>query len=590
MEDRERYIVSARKYRPSSFGGVVGQDSLTRTLRNAVSSGRLAQAYLFCGPRGVGKTSCARIFAKRINCLNPTPEGEACGECESCRQIERGASFNIVELDAASNNSVDDIRSLTEQVTVPPQVGKYRVFIIDEVHMLTSAAFNAFLKTLEEPPSYVVFILATTEKHKVIPTILSRCQIYDFRRITIDDMVRHLRYVAGSEGIEAEDSALAVIAQKADGAMRDALSIFDQVSASCGGHVTYEKTIGCLNVLDYGYYFRLTESFRSHDVQGALMVYKEIRDAGFDSLFFVNGLSSHVRDMMVASDSRTLSLLEVGEEIGKRYQELAQSMPLQWYYGAMKVLNDTDLNFRTSGNKQLLVELALIRLCGEGQDLPLGSGGVAPGSSRAVNPSGGSSGGVAAKSGVKGPEGSSPAVPSGRVMPQPRSAMPRPGGGVRVSHPGGTPRSFRLNGNESNSGGQVEENSEPTQPPSVAKRDNPYTAEGVRKAWEGFMESHPKMRLLTGAMRLSGPLDCGPGRIGIGVGNMAQGSTFEHDIPALTEYLREALNNDSITVVLQEVAQAARVKRLTPSDQVKKIVSENPMLRDLLSEMDAELV
>lgn len=282
MSEEKPYIVSARKYRPATFKTVVGQRALTSTLKNAIESHRLAQAYLFCGPRGVGKTSCARIFAKTINCQNLTADGEACGQCESCRAIEQGTSFNLVELDAASNNSVDDIRSITEQVNVPPQNGNYRIFIIDEVHMLSNAAFNAFLKTLEEPPKNVVFILATTEKHKVIPTILSRCQIYDFKRITVDDMIDHLEYVAKEEGITTEREALGVIALKADGAMRDALSIFDQVAASSMGDVTYEKTIDNLNVLDYDYYFRLVDAFREGDVPSALLVYKQIRDKGFD--------------------------------------------------------------------------------------------------------------------------------------------------------------------------------------------------------------------------------------------------------------------------------------------------------------------
>jgi len=359
----EQYIVSARKYRPATFHSVVGQQNLTSTLKGAIESGRLAHAYLFCGPRGVGKTSCARIFARTINCLSPTADGEACGECESCRAIDRGNSFNLMELDAASNNSVDDIRAVTEQVNIPPQVGKYRVFIIDEVHMLSSAAFNAFLKTLEEPPSYAIFILATTEKHKVIPTILSRCQIYDFKRITINDMVDHLEYVAGQEGITADRKALGVIARKADGAMRDALSIFDQVATSCHGNVTYEATVRNLNVLDYDYFFRLVDTFARGDAGEALLLYKEVRDRGFDSLFFVNSLAQHVRDLMVAADKRTLPLLETPDDVGQRLVAQAGSLPLQWYYAAMRLLNECDLNYRTSSNKQLLVELTLIRLC-----------------------------------------------------------------------------------------------------------------------------------------------------------------------------------------------------------------------------------
>ena len=358
----EQYIVSARKYRPSTFKTVVGQKSLTTTLKNAIDSDRLAQAYLFCGPRGVGKTSCARIFAKTINCLSPTADGDACNKCESCRAFNEGHSYNIIELDAASNNSVDDIRGLTEQVRIPPQIGKYRVFIIDEVHMLSVAAFNAFLKTLEEPPKYVIFILATTEKHKVIPTILSRCQIYDFSRITINDMVEHLAYVASQEGISAESAALNVIAQKADGAMRDALSIFDQVAASSMNNITYQSAIDNLNVLDYEYYFRLIDLFMSNDVASVLLIYKEIRDKGFDSLFFVNGLANHIRDLMVSKDPRTVLLLEVSDEVSQRYISQASAIQPKWFYKAMDLCNSCDLNYRTSTNKQFLVELMLIKL------------------------------------------------------------------------------------------------------------------------------------------------------------------------------------------------------------------------------------
>ncbi|MDE6742130.1 MAG: DNA polymerase III subunit gamma/tau, partial [Muribaculaceae bacterium] len=358
----DKYIVSARKYRPATFRSVVGQKSLTSTLKNAIASDRLAQAYLFCGPRGVGKTSCARIFAKTINCLNPTPDGEACCECENCKAIERGTSMNVVELDAASNNSVDDIRDITDQVQTPPQGGRYRVFIIDEVHMLSSAAFNAFLKTLEEPPKYVIFILATTEKHKVLPTILSRCQTYDFRRITIEDMVEQMQYIGTQEGIKTDPRGLEVIARKADGAMRDALSIFDQVAASSRGDITYESAIENLNVLDYDYYFRLVEAFRTGDIPGALLLYRDVRAKGFDSLFFLNGLADHVRNLMVAADTRTAELLETSKDVAERYTRQAKSLPLQWYYAAMKVLNDGDVQYRTATNKQFLVELVLIRL------------------------------------------------------------------------------------------------------------------------------------------------------------------------------------------------------------------------------------
>lgn len=380
----ENYIVSARKYRPSTFESVVGQRALTTTLKNAIATQKLAHAYLFCGPRGVGKTTCARIFAKTINCMTPTADGEACNECESCVAFNEQRSYNIHELDAASNNSVDDIRQLVEQVRIPPQIGKYKVYIIDEVHMLSASAFNAFLKTLEEPPRHAIFILATTEKHKILPTILSRCQIYDFNRISVEDTVEHLSYVASKEGITAEPEALNVIALKADGGMRDALSIFDQVVSFTGGNITYKSVIENLNVLDYEYYFRLTDCFLENKVSDALLLFNDVLNKGFDGSHFITGLSSHLRDLLVSKDSATISLLEVGASIRQRYQEQAQKCPLPFLYRAMKLCNDCDLNYRASKNKRLLVELTLIQvaqLTTEGDDV---SGGRSP--KKTLNP------------------------------------------------------------------------------------------------------------------------------------------------------------------------------------------------------------
>ena len=374
----ENYIVSARKYRPSTFDSGVGQRALTTTLKNAIATQKLAHAYLFCGPRGVGKTTCARIFAKTINCMTPTADGEACNQCESCVAFNEQRSYNIHELDAASNNSVDDIRQLVEQVRIPPQIGKYKVYIIDEVHMLSASAFNAFLKTLEEPPRHAIFILATTEKHKILPTILSRCQIYDFNRISVEDTVNHLSYVASKEGITAEPEALNVIAMKADGGMRDALSIFDQVVSFTGGNITYKSVIDNLNVLDYEYYFRLTDSFLENKVSDALLLFNDVLNKGFDGSHFITGLSSHFRDLLVAKDAVTLPLLEVGASIRQRYQEQAQKCPLPFLYRAMKLCNECDLNYRVSKNKRLLVELTLIQVAQltiEGDDV---SGGRSP--------------------------------------------------------------------------------------------------------------------------------------------------------------------------------------------------------------------
>ena len=380
----ENYIVSARKYRPSTFESVVGQRALTTTLKNAIATQKLAHAYLFCGPRGVGKTTCARIFAKTINCMTPTADGEACNQCESCVAFNEQRSYNIHELDAASNNSVDDIRQLVEQVRIPPQIGKYKVYIIDEVHMLSASAFNAFLKTLEEPPRHAIFILATTEKHKILPTILSRCQIYDFNRISVEDTVNHLSYVASKEGITAEPEALNVIAMKADGGMRDALSIFDQVVSFTGGNITYKSVIDNLNVLDYEYYFRLTDCFLENKVSDALLLFNDILNKGFDGSHFITGLSSHFRDLLVGKDPVTLPLLEVGASIRQRYQEQAQKCPLPFLYRAMKLCNECDLNYRISKNKRLLVELTLIQvaqLTTEGDDV---SGGRGP--TKTINP------------------------------------------------------------------------------------------------------------------------------------------------------------------------------------------------------------
>ena len=358
----DNYIVSARKYRPMTFSSVVGQDSLIMTLKNSVKSGKLAHAYLFCGPRGVGKTTCARIFAKAINCENPTTEGEACNECTSCKAFNDGRSMNIFELDAASNNKVENIKSLMDQTQIPPQTGRYKVFIIDEVHMLSTAAFNAFLKTLEEPPQYVIFILATTEKNKILPTILSRCQIYDFERMAIPEIVSQLTMVAQKENITFEEEALNIIAEKADGGMRDALSIFDQVSSFCQGHITFKKVLEDLNVLDAENYFRIIDLALENKTADIMLLLNSIIARGFDAGNIIDGLASHVRNVMMARDAQTLPLLEVSEQQRQKYQQQAQKCPTTFLYQALKILNDCDINYRQSSNKRLLVELTLIRV------------------------------------------------------------------------------------------------------------------------------------------------------------------------------------------------------------------------------------
>ena len=369
------YLVSARKYRPVTFDSVVGQSSLTTTLKNSITSGRLAHAYLFCGPRGVGKTTCARIFAKTINCLHPKPNGDACEECESCKAFNEQRSYNIHELDAASNNGVDDIRQLIEQVNIPPQIGKYKVFIVDEVHMLSTAAFNAFLKTLEEPPAHAIFILATTEKHKLLPTILSRCQIYDFQRMTVQNIVGHLENVAKQEGITYEPAALNVIAQKADGGMRDALSIFDQVASFCQGNITYQQTIADLNVLDYEYYFRLVDYFLGNKIPDIMLTLNDILNKGFDGSHFVGGLNTHLRNLLISHDEATVKLLETSDDVRQHYVEQAKRCQPRWLYAAIRKCTDCDLNYRQSQNKRLLVELTLIEIAqaAQGDDaLPSG--------------------------------------------------------------------------------------------------------------------------------------------------------------------------------------------------------------------------
>jgi DNA polymerase-3 subunit gamma/tau len=358
----ENFIVSARKYRPDTFRMVVAQDAITSTLRSAIKNRQLAHSYLFCGPRGIGKTTCARIFAKTINCNNLTSENEACNSCESCTAFNTNRSYNIHELDAASNNSVDDIRSLIDQVRIPPQIGNYSVYIIDEVHMLSANAFNAFLKTLEEPPRHAIFILATTEKHKIIPTILSRCQIFDFNRIKVDDIVRHLGYVARSENITADQNALNVIARKADGAMRDALSIFDQIVSFSGRNITYQDVINNLNVLDYDYYFRIVDSCLKNQMTDVMIIFNEILEKGFEGQHFINGLSSHFRDLMVSRDPVTVQLLEVSGDIRERYKSQASSCPPEFLLDALQLSNECDYQYKASQNKRLLVELTLARI------------------------------------------------------------------------------------------------------------------------------------------------------------------------------------------------------------------------------------
>lgn len=596
-EESKPYIVSARKYRPATFRSVVGQPALTSTLKNAIETKRLAQAYLFCGPRGVGKTSCARIFAKTINCMSRTPDGEACGVCESCRAIDKGNSFNIVELDAASNNSVDDIRNINDQVNVPPGTGHYKVFIIDEVHMLSSSAFNAFLKTLEEPPKNVVFILATTEKHKVIPTILSRCQIYDFKRITIPDIVDHLEYVASEEGISVEREALGVIALKADGAMRDALSIFDQVAASSRGNITYSNTVENLNVLDYDYYFRIIDACREGDVAATLLIYKEIRDKGFDSLFFVNGLAAHVRDLMVAADSRTVSLLETSEEIASKYLEQAKTLPVQWYYAAIKLLNDCDFNYKAATGKRLLVELTLIRLCQLLKPLappfdsidnkpPLRDADAGSSLIREVKPGHNVEASSAASEAVKSaPKVAVPAEGS-KIEKVAKSqskiaSEPIP----RYAASGKTvirrPSTVRLS--------EVGSGSEP-KIQSLEPRKTPVTPEAFLRAWNDFIARNPSLHILVNTMRGAKPVDIGDNVYRIEVDHPAQLQAFEMSMPKVLESLRESLSNDLLSLKVEVNTSPVENRQLPPKEFLRQVVEENPAMAQFLTSLNAELM
>ncbi len=606
MEQSTPYIVSARKYRPSSFASVVGQEALTSTLKNAIDSNRLAQAYLFCGPRGVGKTSCARIFAKTINCLNPTPEGEACGECESCRAMEQGNSFNVIELDAASNNSVEDIRNLTDQVNVPPQVGKYRVFIIDEVHMLSNAAFNAFLKTLEEPPKYVIFILATTEKHKVIPTILSRCQIYDFKRITIPDMVAHLQHVAQSEGISAEVPALNVIARKADGAMRDALSIFDQVAASSRGNITYASAIESLNVLDYDYYFNLVGAFRTHDVQRALVLYKEIRDKGFDSQFFVNGLAGHIRDLMVASTPQTTALLEVADEVAATYMKQAGSLTADWYYRAIELLNDCDLSYKQVTDKRLHVELCLIRLCRigipnqAGQAAAPAAAPAAPATPQAAAPQAAAKPAPAAA--VAQQQQTTPAPPRPAAPPQPRPATaatthnPAVRHTVRITAAPAAPRTAAVpRPAQPAQAAAATTTKAPAEPQAPASHppvggDRSFTQEELMACWKSFMDEHQDKHLLLSAMRQHAPQSIGSGRYKIMADHPGMEQTLTSSLPELTGYLRQRLHNDALTLVVEQAKPQERARVLSPRESLKQAADNNKTLHALLTSIDAEMI
>ena len=616
----ENYIVSARKYRPATFESVVGQRALTTTLKNAIATQKLAHAYLFCGPRGVGKTTCARIFAKTINCMTPTADGEACNQCESCVAFNEQRSYNIHELDAASNNSVDDIRQLVEQVRIPPQIGKYKVYIIDEVHMLSASAFNAFLKTLEEPPRHAIFILATTEKHKILPTILSRCQIYDFNRISVEDTVNHLSYVASKEGISAEPEALNVIAMKADGGMRDALSIFDQVVSFTGGNITYKSVIDNLNVLDYEYYFRLTDCFLANKVSDALLLFNDVLNKGFDGSHFITGLSSHFRDLLVGKDPVTLPLLEVGASIRQRYQEQAQKCPLPFLYKAMKLCNECDLNYRISKNKRLLVELTLIQvaqLTTEGDDV---SGGRSPKQTikpvfsqpAAAQPSQ-----VASASSVQqAPVHSSPASVTANVTPnrQPQmattarpvspsatnttSSAPLPGAGIpsvakeerkvpvmKMSSLGVSIKNPQRD--------QAAQNATVAHVPRVQQpeQDSNFNERDLNYYWQEYAGQLPKEQVaIAKRMQVLRPVLLNNSTtFEIVVDNEIAAKDFTALIPELQDYLRGRLKNSKVVMTVRVSAPTETVRAVGRVEKFQMMSQKNQALMQLKEEFGLEL-
>lgn len=598
----ESYIVSARKYRPSTFKSVVGQHALVNTLKNAVKSGRLAHSYLFCGQRGVGKTTMARIFAKAINCEHLTADGEPCNECESCRAFNEQRSLNIIELDAASNNSVDDIRQLTDQVLVPPVTGRYRVFIVDEVHMLSAAAFNAFLKTLEEPPKYVIFILATTERQKILPTILSRCQKYDFQRITPSDIAEQLKYVADHEGYTTEPEALNVIAQKADGAMRDALSIFDQVAAASMGNITYRAAIDNLNVLDYDYYFRLVDAFADNNVEQSLLVYKDVRDHGFDSRVFINGVAAHLRELVVAHSPELVPLMEVTGDIAERYKQQAARCPLGKLYQAMDLCNTCDLNYINATNKRFIVELTLIKICqlfGGETAAP-----AAPQPLKKVAPA------APAAPAPQRQAAPAPAPQPVQAAPQPQAPAAQP---VRPVRPAPAPRPQATPGGKVAglssvsikapiSGTAVPQSQQPAGSnaaetekkndirPLNSPRSEAYTDDAFREGWREFVRQHEKEAMLYNAMIKGFPSATGePFHYEFVVDNPAQKDKIESFMPDILQSLRNFVSNDSVMLSVKVRERQPGEKIWNQTELMKEAAERNPKVLEFIKKYQLSL-
>ncbi len=572
----ENYIVSARKYRPTAFGTVVGQQALTTTLKNAITTGKLAHAYLFCGPRGVGKTTCARIFAKTINCLSPNGEMEACGVCESCKAFDEGRSYNIHELDAASNNGVNEIRDLIDQVLVPPQIGKYKVFIIDEVHMLTTAAFNAFLKTLEEPPAHAIFILATTEKHKILPTIISRCQVYDFNRMEVSDITNHLKNVAASEGITYEEEALSIIAQKADGGMRDALSIFDQIVSFTEGNITYDQVIKSLNVLDFESFYKVVDLVIDQKIPDLMLELNSILQKGFSAQHFMSGLASHFRELLVASDERTLSLIEASENVRQRYAQQAKRCKPAFLYRALKICNDCDMNYRTSRNKRLLVEIALIELA---QATEEGSG-VRP--KTALRPIFKATTQRVAAAQPKAPQTPAPKIQTTTIVTPPQAVSATTSTTATPTFKG-RPQTFSLRGGLTTQQPTASKVVAPTSPaPQTITEVRPFSEHDLCHEWRYFLNSLPReYAATTGRLKNIEPKLVKEWTGHIVFESQPVADCFLSIKQQMLDFIRTRLRNAQVdfTFEIEELAEPTKVK--TPREHWAELLQNNQMIQRL---------
>ncbi|MBO4906112.1 MAG: DNA polymerase III subunit gamma/tau [Bacteroidaceae bacterium] len=597
------FIVSARKYRPMTFDSVVGQSSICSTLKNAIASGKLAHAYLFCGPRGVGKTTCARIFAKTINCLTPTPEGEACGQCESCKAFSENRSLNIIELDAASNNSVDNIRDLIEQVRIPPQIGRYKVFIIDEVHMLSSQAFNAFLKTLEEPPAHAIFILATTEKHKILPTIISRCQVFDFQRMTLQGIIDHLASVALQEGYSAEPAALAVIAQKADGGMRDALSIFDQAVSFTGGDLTYQRVIENLGIIDYEYYFRMVDAMLNGDITQNMLLYNEVLQQGFEGAPFISGLALHLRDLLMARDAATTVLFDAADNIRSRYAEQAQRCRPQWLYRAIRLCNQCEVSLRTSRNKRLQVELTLIECTQAVNDDDVSAGRRPTVHLKPIfrKPSAVAAG-KATPSQSPVPATSVPAnsataseAPSAQQMPA--SMAQEPVKKLRTVKLGSLSPSIRLKPETTSTSADATAAQPSQQQPSselaITHLNKPVDAGSLKIKWQEFINSMPQAETaLAQCMRIMQPeLQEREGKpvAHISLENEELARQMRELQSRLEPFLQKELSNNNLTLAFTVVEKTQSVRVYNKRDQLISFCNQNPALITLGKTFKLEL-